>query len=358
MLRDFSQEEKQRLLAEVANSEAEHEKWYLALLDSISDAELFKHIHYFVDDVETYRTLLIDMKDESAEKIETIWAQVSSIDAEYASLFSAQKAKLAELAVKVELLGAALNPNGPDGNGPLLLRPLSDIRGYMDSNFGEMDYERENDRWMQDQLFALLDDEYSRDVWDAIGTPGARFATREEFLQSLFDESQKIMGTNASVDIDFATLFDGDQKESAGFYQHSDKTVYINILYVYEVNSTQVGKDWSTGYDPYKASDAIFHELRHAYQHETVDDPSSHPFVSDAARIAWENNWAPDETTADKTDTNYRTVAQDGRAAYVNQPVEFDAFSFAREYTYVKDWLNPVNWLGWQQDYIDKGLWP
>jgi len=292
MLRDFSQEEKERLLAEVANSEAEHEKWYLAILDSLTDPELFKQLQYYVDDVETYRTLLIDIKNESAEQIEAIWADVSSIDATYTSLFTEQKARLAELAGKIELLGAALNPNGPDGSGHLLLRPLSDIRGYMDSNFGEMDYERENNRWMQNQLFALLDDEYSRDVWDAIGTDGARFATREEFLQSLYDETQRIMGTNASPDIDFATHF--------------------------------------------------------------CDDPHT----IDATRTAWENNWASDETTADPTDTNQRTIAQDGRAAYVNQPVEFDAFSFAREYDYIGSDLNPVDWLDWQQDYIDKGLWP
>jgi hypothetical protein len=359
MLRDFSQEEKERLLAEVANSEAEHEKWYLAILDSLTDPELFKQLQYYVDDVETYRTLLIDIKNESAEQIEAIWADVSSIDATYTSLFTEQKARLAELAGKIELLGAALNPNGPDGSGHLLLRPLSDIRGYMDSNFGEMDYERENDRWMQDQLFALLDDEYSRDVWNAIGTEGARFATREEFLQSLYDDAQRIMGTNASPDIDFATHFCDDPYtiNAAGFYRHSDNTVRINIHALNAEECSISVADW-TWYDPYDLASTVFHELRHTYQYETIDNSASHPFVSDATRTAWENNFGPDETTADKTDTNYRTTAQDGRAAYLNQPVEFDAFSFARQYSQLEGYLNPVDWLDWQQDYINEGMWP
>lgn len=64
--------------------------------------------------------------------------------------------------------------------------------------------------------------------------------------------------------------------------------------------------------------DTIIHELRHAVQYRTVDEPGFWD-VDDERRLAWAQNMAPG---------NYISPSVNMRA-YANQPIERDAVTFA-----------------------------
>lgn len=64
--------------------------------------------------------------------------------------------------------------------------------------------------------------------------------------------------------------------------------------------------------------DTIRHELRHGYQHATVDDPQNFIVSPETTKI-WEDNF-----------DDYKTIEEDGFLEYRDQPVEADARSFGR----------------------------
>jgi hypothetical protein len=345
MVRDFTDDARARLESDI---KAIDDEGQFIFFDWVSDLFLDGDIRKYVGDIERYHEVIVDKKNITLVKLAEIWTDVHTIDDEYRTKFITLKEQAAELASKLEALVAVLSPVGPDGGSRLLDRGFSDLRAYLNANLGAIDYESEYDHKMQDALFDLLDNEFSEAAWDAIQEDegDTNWTKHKQFLNNLFVKTQKIMGTEAAAEINFdANAFVGDYANSRGFYSHlntkfSDHTVYLN--------PNVIGNDnFNGGLNDYDLVQTVFHETRHAYQHETVDDASSHPFVSSGARRAWELNFQDKKTTA-----------TDGRAAYVRQPVEFDAMSFARQFDYLKGHLPPENWLDWQQDYIDQDLWP
>ena len=348
MLRDFSQDERAKLLEEIDNVEADHREWVLLAEDAIEDQRALDKLLGYIEGLAAYHQNILDAKGCSRDQVEKVWKDAGQADADHAAAMAGRKAEMADVAARLRALGQAMSPTGPDGHGLLLLRPLDDIRAHFDSSMGPIDYGRENDKWMQRRCDELLRDEFSADVWDEIGQPGERFATKEEFLQALFDKVQKIMGTSANGVVDFSF----SNPDHRGEYDHNTGTVSINgtQLHADENNNTIFGipKGPNDTVSTYGFTRTIFHELRHAYQHETMDDPSSHPFVNPETIAAWQGNRG----------ANYIQYNRNNPGPYFDQPLEFDARSFAGQYTLGQEYLPPTDWLHWQQDYIDEGVWP
>jgi hypothetical protein len=133
------------------------------------------------------------------------------------------------------------------------------------------------------------------------------------------------MGTNAEPKINF--------EEKAG----------INGSYSPGTNTVTIPPSKITADDGYVRLKTVMHELRHAYQYETVNDPNAHS-VGSATREAWTNNFPGTGTYVGGND-----------APYYQQPIEWDAFNFATQYDRVERFIEGNNnYQGsWDQAWRD-----
>ena len=155
---------------------------------------------------------------------------------------------------------------------------------------------------MQNEIFALLDSPpYNKTVWNQ-----STIEQRKDILTKYLAELALIYGVTVSSNINF---YSGNLS-MRGSYSHSRRLVSINEQYL-------------TRSDSYQIMQTMIHEMRHAYQHAAVDDPSSYE-VSAETISQWKNNFAYYKST----DDGKTTYSQ-----YVSQPVEYDAKNFAKQYT-------------------------
>lgn len=130
-----------------------------------------------------------------------------------------------------------------------------------------------------------------------------RIALMTEFADRLARE----YGLDIEVDVTV------DNIQNCGAYNWEKRKAVFNIsLLMIDGNHAQFD------YCVRETLDTIIHELRHAVQHKAIQEPGFWN-VSDERRTAWANNM---------TKGNYITAAVDARA-YVGQPIERDAFTFA-----------------------------
>jgi hypothetical protein len=129
-------------------------------------------------------------------------------------------------------------------------------------------------------------------------------ASRLEMLQTVEDRMAAIQGRPA-VEIKPTELTPG----TYGYYDGQRITINAADL---NGNQMQVSE----------FVDTIVHEGRHAYQDYAITNPG---IVSDPAVVAaWTENMQPG---------NYLTAEEYGQEAYLNQPVEADAWSYASQVT-------------------------
>jgi hypothetical protein len=148
---------------------------------------------------------------------------------------------------------------------------------------------------------------FSKKTWD-----NADLDERMKILQEFYDESQKIMGTDAEPNINF------------------EEVPNINGQYSPTTNTVTIPPSRITASDGYIRLKTVMHELRHCYQWESVEDPDAH-IVDEDTRKAWKDNWY-----------NYVDSNAD-RTGYYQQPIEWDAFNFATQYDRVQIYINGNN---------------
>lgn len=129
-------------------------------------------------------------------------------------------------------------------------------------------------------------------------------ASRLEVLQTVEDRMAAIQGRPA-VEIKPTELTPG----TYGYYD--GQTITINAA---DLNGNQMQVS--------EFVDTIVHEGRHAYQDYAIANPG---IVSDPAVVA---AWAENMQSG-----NYLTAEEYGQEAYLNQPVEADAWSYASQVT-------------------------
>lgn len=184
--------------------------------------------------------------------------------------------------------------------------------------------EREADRYLQDQVFALLDEErYSEQIWAE-----ASNEERRDMLEQLYNEVQEILGTHAEG-IDFVPMVN-----YRGLYSPSSHTISMNSDVLEQERGSKFLFLTIVPDDSYDLLKTVVHEMRHVYQYETVRDPSSH-VVSERTRQKWEIN-----------QNNYISFDGTNYDAYISQTIEFDSESFARQ-TEKIDRAKPTYRGGW-----------
>jgi len=336
-VRDFTEETKARLIEDIKDAEDETASIWVfgGFFDFVSDLFIDENIEHYGEDIERYHNEILDKKNTTLAKLNTIWANVQDTDAAHKQKFQDLKDEAAVLVNEYAALIHVLNPKPADGGVMLLNRSFNELGVFLNENLGT---ERENDLRMQAELFALLEEErFSKDTWDTL-----TLAQREALLEELLVEVQRITGVDIRADINFDNV---KKPDTAGWYSHSDRQLSIN-------------PDMLMQEDGYDRLTTIFHESRHAYQYESVDNPAAH-IISAPTREAWAENFVPgtiDTSTGVITPGNYRDGTQDAdeqrlgitddRAAYVQQPVEWDAMSFAGQDWYLKDYT-PVYAGSW-----------
>ncbi len=129
----------------------------------------------------------------------------------------------------------------------------------------------------------------------ALLTPAQRGAA----LNGLAIEAGRAMG----IDVKGAKFYEGPRSSRGRF--SGDGYLYLN---------SDVLEDTTQRED---ALDTIFHEGRHAFQREAINNPKAYG-ISEETAEAWRNNQPP----------NYIN-SNDDEMGYFQQPVERDAYSFA-----------------------------
>ena len=155
----------------------------------------------------------------------------------------------------------------------------------------------------------LTQPKYSEAAWKK-ATPEERKKMMNDFLV----EINEYMGTNVVTTIDFHSL----SKNTTGGYYNGTNSIELNSDYLREQD-----------YDLMMRT--VIHEMRHCYQHTATEHPEQF-LVSAQTLEKWRQNF-PRE--------NYKTVSKDGYAAYVQQPIEWDAKNFAGQKQDVAGYNNP-----------------
>ena len=201
--------------------------------------------------------------------------------------------------------------------------------------------EREHDHQMQRDIFALFDtdERFSRDVWE-----NSNRSEREAILTDFLAEVQEIMETMANSSINF---FSGDEY-SGGWYRHNaPRSRHPMYFAMRRYRRIGINRDvleptarltcWREPFD------LLIHEVRHAYQHEAIDDPLKH-MVSDETREHWRTNRAGNNYISPPGSDGCRNCCL---TRYLTQPVEWDAFHFMgwgdRVYTIISEYDGSIS---------------
>lgn len=149
----------------------------------------------------------------------------------------------------------------------------------------------------------LQKEEYSEEKWDKMSVE-----ERKQLMEKLFKEVSEILGVEG-ISLVFTTPeTDPDMSVSTNGYNSDSKKCIA-------INEDKLDDDGS--YDRLRT---IVHELRHAYQHDVVNNPDKYKGkVSQKTIDVWTENFKPE---------NYKKSGDD----YLAQPVEYDASSFAEQH--------------------------
>lgn len=132
------------------------------------------------------------------------------------------------------------------------------------------------------------------DKWGSMGKNA-----RKEYLHTFTAEfSQQLLLGSMGIQ------FDDMDQNSRGYFKNGENVVHVNSDVLLNSDNLKDGVD------------TIMHELRHAFQHQAVNDPEKYGIPKAIAEL-WQDNF-----------DNYISPAWD-LEGYYNQPVEVDARDFA-----------------------------
>ena len=128
---------------------------------------------------------------------------------------------------------------------------------------------------------------------------------KKQVLTTLLSEMNSLFGTNVNSKIDFYY----EESGSRGAYVHGSNTVRLNEYVLEKPNSFQLAQ-------------TVIHEMRHAYQHYSIESEKQ-VLVSSETISKWRENVKYE---------NYKSP-QKGNTfeEYLAQPIEWDAKNFAKQ---------------------------
>jgi hypothetical protein len=327
-VRDFSESAKQELLG-IVQEEADEDAQYgffSGIVDVFVDLGINGDIEAYQGDISAYYHGIVDKKNITADTINNIWKWVQCYESIHLTNLQNLRDELAALNNDINKLASAIGPAQEDGGISLLLRSPEELYAFLSQNLTAinkgLDLEQEYDRWLQQQVFALLEDpRLSQSQWDSLDEQGKR-----DFTNELLAEIQRIMGTSYSGTVIFKPL--GDTTD--GLFDQRGHMLIENLgkpderLIVSDIEGCAITlnetilTDRDYGYE--RLAFDIIHEARHGYQAQCFVPGSSFPAVSEATRALWEANWQ-----------DVKNPDADGEKAYVTSPLEWDAYHFAKQ---------------------------
>ncbi|MDR0500581.1 MAG: hypothetical protein LBG97_04975 [Coriobacteriales bacterium] len=327
-LRDFSEQARQRLIEAIDRHKGEDEQWWLfsRLIDAVSDLFIAEDIKHYAGDIARYHEAIIDKKNTTIEQLNDIINDVHGVDVIYSEYIRSINDSMTQLASILGSFSEALNTNQPDGSLAPILRSESEYQAFMAPIYEQRDawrasfitreVERLFDLRAQAQVDELLSrEEYSRAAWYTLTE-----TEKYELLLGLIAELNMILGTK--VDISILNTIDQEARAD-GTLLYAVYSAATNQISVNRIAINNRG-------DSYYIHRFMVHEVRHAYQYETINNPASH-LVSEETCYQWSQNYQSE---------NYRDGVQseeeaaqgieDNYEIYVSQPLEYDARAFAR----------------------------
>jgi hypothetical protein len=351
-IRDFSDTKKQELLALIDINQLDTGDWWSQVLDFFGDIRIGESLWSYENDITRYHQEITDIKNTASSEIESIWVDVADVEARHLANIQSLKGKIARLAAEYLRLVEVLDPGR--AGGLLLYAAPGVLAGFFHDNF---DVEEAYDLMVQRQVFALMDSpEFSEDVWaTCVSTDEKRV-----FLNNFFTKLQEVMGVSVErSDIVFTNFNDG----ALGYFGREHEDANGNWYGRYSVKIENRGL---TADNRETLLIAIIHETRHAYQHDVYMDyerrqdiatyrqshgdgavvtfpggasypPGDwgslrHPNIGDVTAAAWSN---------DKQGGMPASSSPADQAQYLSRPKEFDAWSFAGQFSRYRDkWTN------------------
>lgn len=154
----------------------------------------------------------------------------------------------------------------------------------------------------------LSSEEFSEETWEK--------ASIEERKKILQDYMNAVIAVYGLKHVDPTIHWDPDAEYTNkevlfGYYSPRRHTVTLN---------EQVLSDRLDAWDSYRLLGTVAHELRHAYQHEAIDDPTGF-MVSQQTLDAWKYNFDhPIDSDLDYPGYYNQAIEQDARSFEVNRP--------------------------------------
>ncbi|MDR0501036.1 MAG: hypothetical protein LBG97_07370 [Coriobacteriales bacterium] len=327
-LRDFSDNVKLRLTELINRFDKENDEWwgFGRIVDFVTDFFLSDSIKDNVRTIEAYHEEILDKKNMSLEQLDKVWEEVYATDMHYAERMREINEQFNQLLANIRAYTDILNPTQPDGGLAPILRSEDEFQARFAPAYEQWDtwlksaitrdIERAFDHRAQrqvDELFASLG--YTKATWNAL-TEDGKIAVLLEVIAAL----NAILRTN--VDIKALKIIDDGYREDSSL-----------LLARYEVGVNQIEVNLAALNDSKRSIDLLrgmAHEVRHAYQYETVIDPSKH-IVTDETRQQWKQNFQPgNHRDGVQTEDEKSQGIVDTYEIYVSQPLEYDAAMFAR----------------------------
>lgn len=169
------------------------------------------------------------------------------------------------------------------------------------------------DAQMRDQIQQMNDsDRYSEENWE-----NATVEERKQILQEYMRSVMEIMGLDINENVNFFSEAPSNGLITNGYFSSDSDRVSINAYIIEHYSAAR----------SYQLFTTIVHELRHAYQHAAVENPTRYQ-VSQETIDRWSDSF-------DNYRGTDRIVAEDGVSweeayeMYRNQAVEADARAFA-----------------------------
>ena len=135
------------------------------------------------------------------------------------------------------------------------------------------------------------------------------FASVDERKKILQDYMTAVIAIYGLQHVNPNIVWDNERTDCYGYYTPSERRVYL---------SEKVLNGDISYADSYELLGTVAHELRHAYQHEAIENPSAFT-VSEETLEAWRNNYPG---------YGQYISYQSDPDGYWNQPIERDARSF------------------------------
>lgn len=133
--RDFTDAAKDRLADQIRAAEAQDTNWFdVWIVDAVADWFISGDIASYNNDIVEFQAAIVDKKDTTIEKLNSIFDAVYSVESTYSTRFRNHKDMLPDIAKAFANIAEILNPTPADGGSFQLLRTSSELTSALNQS--------------------------------------------------------------------------------------------------------------------------------------------------------------------------------------------------------------------------------